>query len=93
LRLQYRGTVDFDARVDARVEAELLRDFPGFGKAFSLALWPVTKALEYKVDGTLGKPEAKPLYIPEIFFKPWHPFKQLFLPDDKKKSNPAPNPE
>ena len=41
--------------LQVRVEAELLRDTPMVGKFFSLALWPVSKLFEYKVEGSLGK--------------------------------------
>jgi hypothetical protein len=62
-RLKYRGSVDFDGHLDARVEAELLRDAPMLGKVFSMALWPVSKLFEYKVNGALGTPDIQPLYI------------------------------
>ena len=60
MRLQYRGTLDFQGRVNADVEAGLLRDMPLVGPVVSLALWPVTKLFEYKVTGTLGNPKAEP---------------------------------
>src|SRR6185503_16787550 len=31
LRMNYQGSVDFDSRLDGRMEAELLRDLPAFG--------------------------------------------------------------
>jgi hypothetical protein len=78
MRLQYEGTVDFQTRVDARVEAELLRDAPIFGKAVSMVLWPVSKLFEYKVTGTLAKPEPVPLYfIPRMFLAPLSPVRSL----------------
>lgn len=71
-RLQYRGSVDFDGNLDSRVEAELLRDTPMLGRVFSLALWPVSKLFEYKVTGTIGEPEIKPLYfIPKYLLVPF----------------------
>jgi len=71
-RLQYRGSVDFDANLDSRVEAELLRDTPMLGKVFSLALWPVSKLFEYRVTGTIGEPEIKPLYfVPKYLLVPF----------------------
>lgn len=71
-RLKYRGTVDFDGNLDSRVEAELLRDTPMLGRVFSLALWPVSKLFEYKVTGTLGQPEIKPLYfVPKYLLVPF----------------------
>ena len=78
MRLQYQGTVDFQTRVNARVEAELLRDAPIFGKAMSTVLWPVSKLFEYKVTGTLANPEPVPLYfIPRMFLAPLSPIRSL----------------
>ena len=77
MRLNYDGTVDFDTRINGRMEAEVLRDMPGFGVVVSKVLWPVTKLFEYKVTGTLGKPDSKPLFIPKIFLMPLHPLRTL----------------
>ena len=71
-RLKYKGSVDFDGNLDARVEAELLRDAPMLGKVFSLALWPVSKLFEYRVTGSLGEPQIKPLYmVPKYLLVPF----------------------
>ena len=71
-RLKYKGSVDFDGNLDARVEAELLRDTPMLGRVFSLALWPVSKLFEYRVTGSLGEPEIKPLYmVPKYLMVPF----------------------
>jgi len=56
VRLLYRGTVDLDGEVNARVEAELLRDMWVVGPLVRWAFWPVTKTFEYKVTGTLTEP-------------------------------------
>jgi len=89
MRLQYRGTLDFQGRVNAIVEAGVLRDMPIFGQVVSLALWPVTKLFEYKVTGSLGEPKADPKYlIPKVmllpFQLPFHPIRTLkgLLPED-----------
>ena len=89
MRLQYRGTLDFQGRVNAVVEAGVLRDMPIFGQVVSLALWPVTKLFEYKVTGSLGEPKADPKYlIPKVmllpFQLPFHPIRTLkgLLPED-----------
>ncbi len=93
-RMQYQGDVDFNGRVDARMEAELLRDFPGFGRVISLALLPLTKMFEFKVTGTLSDPKSEPLYLPKFFLMPLHPFQTLkeLLPGEPAKP-PAPPPE
>jgi hypothetical protein len=77
-RLQYVGTVDFASQVNARVRAEPLRDTWVIGPLLRLALWPVTKVLEYKMTGTLAEPQPEPLYIPKLIYKPLlHPFQTL----------------
>jgi len=78
MRLQYDGTVDFDGSVNARVEAELLRDTWLVGPLLRLVFWPVTKFFEFKVTGTLGEPKAEPLYVlPRVILMPLHPIKSL----------------
>jgi hypothetical protein len=78
MRMHFSGTVDFERRIDSRVEAELLRDLPGIGIVLSKILWPVTKLFEYRVTGTLADPKAQPVYIvPKILLLPFMPFKVL----------------
>ena len=85
LRLQYRGTVDLQGHVNARVEAGLLRDMWLVGPLVSTVFWPMTKMFEYKVTGTLSQPKTDPLYfIPKIMLVPFHPLRTLkeLLPED-----------
>ncbi|MCX8089561.1 MAG: AsmA-like C-terminal region-containing protein [Verrucomicrobiae bacterium] len=93
LRLQYAGTVDWDGRVDMRVEAEPLRDAPLVGRLFSFALWPVSKLFQYRITGTLAEPKTEPTYVPKWFFFPLHPFRtlgELLAPDaDRTNAPPA----
>lgn len=86
--LNYNGTVDFDTRINGRVEAELLRDMPGLGPVVSKVLWPMTKLFEYKVAGTLGKPKAQPVFIPKVLMMPFHPLRTLreLIESDKEDS-------
>jgi hypothetical protein len=77
VRLQYKGDVDFAGRVRATVMAEVFRDASFPGKLFNLALWPITKAFEYRVTGTLGEPKSQPLYIPRFLLFPLQPFRTL----------------
>jgi hypothetical protein len=90
MRMRMEGTVDFQRRLDARVEAELLRDVPGIGFVISKLFWPVTKLFEYKVTGTLNEPKAEPLYVvPKILLMPLHPIrtvKEMF--SEEPKSSP-----
>jgi hypothetical protein len=78
MRLQYRGTVDLQGRLNARVEAGLLRDVWLVGPLVSTVLWPVTKMFEYRVTGTLNEPQTEPVFIiPRIVLLPFHPFRTL----------------
>ncbi len=92
-RLKYSGTVDLQARLDARMEAELLKDLPVLGPVLSAAFTPFTKLFEYRVQGTLTNPIVEPLYIPKLLLVPLHPLKtlrDLFVPTDKKLPEPSP---
>jgi hypothetical protein len=96
VRLRYTGTVGLDTRLDARMEAELLKDLPVLGPLLSAALSPFTKLFEYRVRGTLTAPVAEPLYVPKLLMVPLHPIRSirdLFLPPDKKTvpANPTPS--
>lgn len=82
-RLQYAGTVDFQGNVEARVMAEVLRATPIVGPLISLVFSPASKALEFKVTGTLGEPVLKPLYVPGFllpFLNPVGAVQDLFTP-------------
>lgn len=92
MRLQYNGQVTMDGRVNARVEAELLRDTWLIGRVVSLALWPVTKMLEYRITGTLENPKTEPVYIPKLFMAPLSPFQtleDLFTVEPKTNAPPV----
>jgi hypothetical protein len=93
MRLQYEGTVDFYSRVNARVEAELLRDTPLIGRVISLVFKPLTKLLEYKVTGTLSQPKPEPVYfIPRLLLMPLHLFRgrEGPLPGESSETNAVP---
>ena len=48
------------------------------GKFFSLALWPVSKLFEYKVEGTLEKPDIQPLYmLPKYMLLPFQSLNRI----------------
>jgi hypothetical protein len=95
LRLQYVGTVSFDGRVNARVQAEILRDAWALGRIVSLALWPITKVFEYKVTGTLNQPQSELLYFPKFLMLPFRPLKALkeILPLGPTAPADAPGPK
>lgn len=87
MRLQYRGTADFDGQVKARVTAEPLRDTPILGPIMNVALWPVAKLFEYKITGSLAEPKLEPVFIPKILMLPLSPLRtleELFAPPATK---------
>jgi len=92
MRLQYVGGVDLQGQVNATVQAEMLRDTWLVGRIVSLALWPVSKMLEFKVTGTLSRPQAEPLYIPKLLTAPLHPFRALkeLFPTEPAPKNGSP---
>jgi len=93
--LKYRGTVDFDTKVNARVEVEFLRDTGMLGKFFNLALLPLTRLFDYKVTGTLADPKPEPLYIlPKVILFPIQPIKtikELFPGENPSAAPPSTN--
>jgi hypothetical protein len=93
-RLLYRGSVDTKERLNAHVEAILLKDTPVFGHLFSWMLLPLDKLFEYRVTGTLHKPITEPQYIPKIFteiFRPFHTLKEM-RPKKPAKTDATPAP-
>jgi hypothetical protein len=88
VRLAYRGTLDVDGQVNAKVEAMLLRDMWFVGPIVRTALIPLTKLFEYKVTGHLLDLKPEPVYlIPKLVFLPLKPLQVLrdLLPKDSKE--------
>jgi hypothetical protein len=79
MRVQYNGTVDLAENVTARAKAQLLRNTPLIGSIVSTVLWPVSKAFECGVTGTLEQPKITPVYIPfpNLLAAPLHPFRTV----------------
>ncbi len=76
MRMQYRGAVEFNGKVDAIVEAELLRDTWLVGPVLSTILSPLSKLFEYKVTGTLKDPRTEPRFeLPRVILMPFHLFR------------------
>jgi hypothetical protein len=78
LRIQYKGTADFDGKVDARMTAEPLPNTWMVG----MMLWPISKLFEYKVTGTLAQPKQEQVFfisrlLLAPFQMPFHPFRTL----------------
>jgi hypothetical protein len=85
MRFQLDGTVDFDGRVQGKIEAELFRGTPALGWMISRVFLPFTKLFSYRIGGRLGQPKLEPLYIPKILMLPFHPLRTLreLFPEDK----------
>lgn len=96
MRMRFQGEVGFDARLDSRMEVELLRDIPVVGGLMSTVLKPLTKLLEFGVKGRLGKPEADFRHVPSFILaplRPWQTLKALFpeeQPEPAVKIEPEP---
>lgn len=97
VRMRYRGGVDFQQRVEARVEAELLHDAWVIGPLVSLALTPISKILAWQVTGNLSHPVTEPVYIPNFLLMTLRPFHNLMKPLKKimapEKEPPASKPD
>lgn len=89
LQLKIRGGVDMDRRVDAVVQAKPLQTVGVIGPLLNSLLWPVTKALEFRVTGTLQKPAVEPEHAPAklllLPLKPFQTLKSLFGGDKKEE--------
>jgi len=90
MRLRYRGTVSYEGQLNATMEAALFRDAPLIGRLLSLAFMPVTKLLEYRVEGTLADPKPEPRYVPKILMNLLRPISFLkgLLPKSDKAETP-----
>ncbi len=92
-RLAYRGSVDLDGRVKARVEARFLRDAWVIGPLVSLMFSPLSKVFEYEVTGTLNEPHLELMYIPKPLQAPFNPLgilREMF--QEKPSQIPPPQP-
>ena len=76
-RLGYRGKVDLDGNLDAVAEAQIFRDAWVVGKLFSIALWPVSKAFEAKVSGTVNAPKTDLRFVPRFLLAPFRALNAL----------------
>jgi hypothetical protein len=91
MRLRYRGSVSYEGNLDAIMEAALFRDAPLIGRLLSFALSPVTKLLEYRVEGTLSDPKPEPRYVPKFLMNLLRPISLLksLLPKGDKEEDGA----
>ena len=92
VRLRYNGTVDLWEKLNARVEAQPLRDTWGFGPLLNTVFHPLSWFFEYKVTGTLADPKSTPMNdLAKLLLAPLHPVKTLenILPAGNTNSAPA----
>lgn len=72
-RLRYEGEVDFDGKLQAKMEAQLLRDTWLVGKVLSTTLWPVSKVFQANITGTLEEPQSSLRHFPGFITAPFKP--------------------
>jgi len=92
-RLAYRGTLDFKWNVRARVEAEVIPGAPLIGPLLNILFAPVSKALIFRISGTLGKPELEPLLVPRFLqpiLRPVHTIRGVFSSPHTPQTTNAP---
>ncbi len=92
-RLKYSGTVDLKQNVNARIEAQLLRNTPVIGSVISMVLSPISKLFEYQITGTLKNPRREPAHdVSKVLLMPLHPIRSLenLFPSDDMFTNPPP---
>ncbi|HOB99058.1 MAG TPA: AsmA-like C-terminal region-containing protein [Verrucomicrobiota bacterium] len=95
VRLAYRGTLDFNWNIRARVEAEVIPGAPLIGPLLNIIFAPVSKALIFRIGGTLGEPELEPLLVPRFLqpiLRPVQTIRGVFSsPDAPQTTNAPPN--
>jgi hypothetical protein len=93
-QLLYDGTIDFNLRVDATVEADLGHGMPVLGPFVSMVFTPFGKLFETRVTGTVTNPKSEPLRLGRLlnpFFHPWDTLKEL-VPGTGPVNNTGPPP-
>lgn len=93
VRLAYRGTLDFNWNVRARVEAEVIPGVPLIGPLLNIIFAPVSKALIFRISGTLGEPELEPLLVPRFLqpiLRPVHTIRGVFSSPHTPQTTNAP---
>jgi hypothetical protein len=78
LTLLYHGSIDAERNVQARMQAEILRQTWGIGPVLNLVLFPISKAFEYEVTGKMEAPVIEPVYLPRFTFQPIRTLRRWF---------------
>jgi len=81
--------VDLDGKLEALVEAQIFRDAWIVGKLFSIALWPVSKAFEAKVSGTVDAPKTDLRFVPKFLLAPFRALNAIGDAADRNKDASA----
>ncbi len=93
VRLAYRGTLDFNWNIRARVEAEIIPGAPLIGPLLNILFAPVSKALVLRISGTLGAPQLEPLLVPRFLqpiLRPVQTIRGVFSSPDSAQTTNAP---
>ncbi len=87
MQLDYKGTVNLQGDVDARVTAQLLRNTPMLGSVISTVLWPVSKIFECQVNGRVFDPKVTPIFFPfsKYLLNPVRSLEQILPVTEKPK--------
>lgn len=67
LSIKATGDLEFDGRLDVRVQVQLLRKGP-LAAILRLITLPVTKLFEFQLTGTLEQPKWRPVNLPKELF-------------------------
>jgi hypothetical protein len=59
--LQGKGVCGFDGNLNYAVQVKLMREHPLFAKLIRLITWPLSKLFEFRLSGTVAKPEWYPI--------------------------------
>lgn len=89
VRLLYRGTVDFNLKVDAKVDAYISRDVPVVGSVLNFFTSPFSRLFETRVTGTITDPKYEPLLVGKVISTVIHPWR-MFMPGDTGTGADAP---
>ena len=90
VRLLYRGTVDFNLKTDAIVDADVGHEPPLVGPIFTVISMPFSRLFETRVTGTINDPKYEPLRLGKLLstvIHPWRSLKEL-MPGDSGTNSP-----
>ena len=89
ISMNYQGSIDHTGKLNALMEARVMKDSGLFGPLISTVFRPLTKLFEYRLTGTLAEPKPEPIYIPKILLSALQPIKALGDLLTPEKTRPA----